>query len=46
MIYVHVRKAGLAAIEGTALPDQGIIAVLARARAELLVSGIELGGAY
>ena len=35
----------LAAIEGTSLPDQGIIAVLARAGAQLLVSGIELDGA-
>lgn len=34
----------LAAIEGTALPDQGIIAVLARAGAQQLVSGIELDG--
>ena len=32
----------LAAIEGTTLPDQGIVAVLARAGAQLLVSGIEL----
>ena len=32
----------LAAIEGTTLPDQGIAAVLARAGAQLLVSGIEL----
>jgi hypothetical protein len=32
----------LAAIEGTTLPDQGIIAVLARAGAHLLVSGIEM----
>ena len=31
-----------AAIEGTTLPDQGILAVLARAAAQLLVSGIEL----
>lgn len=36
----------LAAIEGTAPVDHGIIAVLARAGAQLLVSGIELGGAY
>jgi hypothetical protein len=36
----------LAAIEGTALPDQGIIAVLARTGAQLLVSAIELDGAY
>ena len=36
----------LAAIEGTTLPDQGILAVLARAGAQLLVSGIELDGAY
>ena len=36
----------LAAIEGTPLPDQGILAVLARAGAQLLVSGIELDGAY
>jgi len=36
----------LAAVEGTTLPDQGIIAVLARAGAQLLVSGIELDGAY
>ena len=34
----------LAAVEGTTLPDQGIIAVLARAGAQLLVSGIELDG--
>jgi hypothetical protein len=34
----------LAAIEGT--PDQGILAVLARAGAQLLVSGIELDDAY
>ena len=32
----------LAAIEGTTVPDQGVIAVLARAGAQLLVSGIEL----
>jgi hypothetical protein len=32
----------LAAIEGTALPEQGIITVLARAGAQLLVSGIEM----
>ena len=31
----------LAAIEGTILPDQGILAVLACAGAQLLVSGIE-----
>jgi hypothetical protein len=31
----------LAAIEGTTLPDRGIPAVLARAGAQLLVSGIE-----
>ena len=49
---VLVRRAGgapavhLAAIEGTTLPDQGILAVLARAGAQLLVSGIELDGAY
>ena len=36
----------LAAIEGTIMPDQGILAVLARAGAQLLVSGIELDGAY
>ena len=36
----------LAAIEGTTLPDRGIPAVLARAGAQLLVSGIELDGAY
>ena len=36
----------LAAIEGTTLPDRGILAVLARAVAQLLVSGIELDGAY
>ena len=36
----------LAAIEGTILPDQGILAVLARAGAQLLVSGIELDGAH
>jgi hypothetical protein len=35
----------LAAIEGTIVPDQGILAVLARAGAQLLVSGIELDGA-
>ncbi len=35
----------LAAIEGTTVPDQGILAVLARAGAQLLVSGIELDGA-
>jgi hypothetical protein len=34
----------LAAIEGTAVPDQGVIAVLARAGAQLLMSGIELDG--
>ena len=34
----------LAAIEGTILPDQGNLAVLARAGAQLLVSGIELDG--
>jgi len=32
----------LAAIEGTTLPDQGILAVLTRAGAQLLMSGIEL----
>ena len=48
---VHVAAAAgqllehLAAIEGTTLPDQGILAVLARAGAQLLVSGIELDGA-
>jgi hypothetical protein len=36
----------LAAIKGTTLPGQGIVAVLARAGARLLVSGIELDGAY
>jgi hypothetical protein len=36
----------LAAIEGTTLPDQGILAVLVRAAAQLLVSGIELDGTY
>jgi nitrogen fixation protein FixH len=36
----------LAAIEGIPVPDQGVIAVLARAGAQLLVSGIELDGAY
>jgi hypothetical protein len=36
----------LAAIEGTTVPDQGILVVLARAGAQLLVSGIELDGAY
>jgi len=36
----------LAAIEGTTLPEQGIIAVLARAGAQLLMSGIELDRAY
>ena len=35
----------LAAIQGTTVPDQGILAVLARAGAQLLVSGIELDGA-
>ena len=35
----------LAAIEGTTVPDQGIIAVLARAGAQVLVCGIELDGA-
>lgn len=35
----------LAAIERTTVPDQGILAVLARAGAQLLVSGIELDGA-
>jgi hypothetical protein len=45
---VHVAAAAdqllghLAAIEGTTVPDQGIAAVLARAGAQLLVSGIEL----
>ena len=34
----------LAAIEGITLPEQGIIAVLAHAGAQLLVSGIELAG--
>lgn len=34
------------AIEGATLPDQGILAVLARAGAQLLVSGIELDEAY
>ena len=48
---VHVAAAAgqllghLAAIEGTTVPDQGIVAVLARAGAQLLVSGIELDGA-
>jgi len=47
---VHITAAAdqllehLAAIEGTTLPDQGIIAVLAHAAAQLLVSGIELDG--
>ena len=47
---VHLAEAAdqllghLAAIEGTILPDQGILAVLARAGAQLLVSGIELDG--
>jgi hypothetical protein len=36
----------LAAIEGTAPADKGIIAVLARAGAQMLMSGIELDGAY
>jgi hypothetical protein len=36
----------LAAIEGTVPADQGVIAVLARAGAQLLMSGIELDGAY
>ena len=35
----------LAAIEGTTVPDHGVRAVLARAGAQLLVSGIELDGA-
>jgi hypothetical protein len=45
---VHITAAAdqllehLAAIEGTTLPDQGIITILARAGAQLLVSGIEL----
>ncbi len=45
---VHITAAAdqllqhMAAIEGTTLPDQGIIAVLARTGAQLLVSGIEL----
>ena len=49
---VHITAAAgqllehLAAIEGTTLPDQGIRAVLARAGAQLLLSGIELDGAY
>ena len=49
---VHVAAAAdqllehLAAIEETTLPDQGIRAVLAHAGAQLLVSGIELDGAY
>jgi hypothetical protein len=34
----------LAAAEGTTVPDQGVIAVLARAGAQLLMSGIELDG--
>jgi hypothetical protein len=36
----------LAAIEGTTVLDQGIVAVLACAGARLLVSGIELDGAH
>ena len=49
---VHLAEAAdqllghLAAIEETILPDQGILAVLARAGAQLLVSGIELDGAH
>jgi hypothetical protein len=49
---VHVTAAAgqllehLAAIEGPTVPDQGNLAVLARAGAQLLVSGIELDGAY
>ena len=45
---VHITAAAdqllqhMAAIKGTTLPDQGIIAVLARTGAQLLVSGIEL----
>jgi hypothetical protein len=48
---VHVAAAAgqllghLAAIGGTTVPDRGIRAVLARAGAQLLVSGIELDGA-
>jgi hypothetical protein len=36
----------MAAIEGTTPADQGVIAVLARAGAQLLMSGIELDRAY
>ena len=49
---VHITAAAgqllehLAAIEGTTLPHQGILAVLARTGAQLLVTGIELDGAY
>jgi hypothetical protein len=47
---VHITAAAdellehLAAIEGTALPDRGIIAVLARAGAQMLMSAAELDG--
>ncbi len=47
---VHITAAAdellehLAAIEGTALPDRGIIAVLARAGAQMLMSAVELDG--
>jgi len=48
---VHITAAAdqllehLAAIEGTTPADKGIIAVLARAGAQMLISGIEMGGA-
>lgn len=47
---VHITAAAaqllehLTAIEGITLPEQGVIAVLARAGAQLLMSGIELDG--
>ena len=48
---VHITAAAkqllehLAAVEGTALPDQGIIAVLARVGAQTFMSAVELDGA-
>ena len=45
---VHITAAAdqllehLTAVEGITLPEQGVIAVLARAGAQLLMSGIEL----
>jgi hypothetical protein len=47
---VHITAAAdqllehLAAAEGPTLPEQGIVAVLPRAGAQLLMSGIELDG--